>query len=299
MFASLQFVLGLLDREDPARAAPEDFDGRHGDALRAWQAAGFLDRQAGMNPVPSCPYCGEGAPYRVGGRYLCSRCHSEVPPRHLLLWQLDREAFLSWLAREMRLRGDVRRIDEHLWQLGTFIAAGEAVECFYSRRGRPSEPGEARLAAYRSVLILFGESPPPASERRGFRCVSLLELLRLDNCPAVTDVRPLLRARGDVRFEAHSGAVFVGDAWLGEIPVGSKEYCLLRRLAFDLDRFVAYSDLKRDILRQTGSRDETEEATFCQGLKSRIKKKWVPRIDLLIATTNKADGYRLRAYAEL
>ena len=32
---------------------------------------------------------------------------------------------------------------------------------------------------------------------------------------------------------------------------------------------------------------------------SRIKKKWVPTIDLLVTTTNKADGYRLRAYAEL
>jgi hypothetical protein len=51
------------------------------------------------------------------------------------------------------------------------------------------------------------------------------------------------------------------------------------------------------VLRRAGSTDTTEEATFCQGLKSRIKKKWVPRIDELIATTNKGDGYRLRGYA--
>ena len=53
------------------------------------------------------------------------------------------------------------------------------------------------------------------------------------------------------------------------------------------------------MLHATGSTDETEEATFCQGLKTRIKKKWVPGIDLLLTTTNKADGYRLRGFSEV
>jgi len=57
--------------------------------------------------------------------------------------------------------------------------------------------------------------------------------------------------------------------------------------------------MKRFVLAQAGSADTTEEATFCQALKSRIKKKWIPQIDLLVTTTNKADGYRLRGYAEL
>ena len=73
----------------------------------------------------------------------------------------------------------------------------------------------------------------------------------------------------------------------------------MRCLAADLDHFVPYADLKAAVLRQSGSRDTTDEATFCQGLKSRIKKKWLPKIDVIVATTNKADGYRLRGYAEL
>jgi hypothetical protein len=67
-------------------------------------------------------------------------------------------------------------------------------------------------------------------------------------------------------------------------------------LAADPDQFVSYHDLKRDVLSHSGSTDTTDEATFCQKLKSRIKAKWVPRIDDLLATTNKGDGYRLRGH---
>src|SRR5207244_12946799 len=107
------------------------------------------------------------------------------------------------------------------------------------------------------------------------------------------------RPAGDVRLDARSGALRVGAAWLGEVPLGSKEFFFLDCLARHLDSFVPYADLKRAVLSQTGSRDATEEATFCQGLKSRIKKKWIPQIDRLIATTNKGEGYRLRAFAEV
>ena len=83
------------------------------------------------------------------------------------------------------------------------------------------------------------------------------------------------------------------------MPFGSKEYHFLACLAESIDRFVAYGDIKHEVLRRSGSRDTTEEATFCQKLKRRIKeKRWIPAIDRLIATTNKADGYRLRGYAE-
>lgn len=92
--------------------------------------------------------------------------------------------------------------------------------------------------------------------------------------------------------------ITTGETWLGEVPVGTKEYHFVARLAADLDHFVPYADLKRDVLRLAGSRDETEEVTFCQKLKSRVKARYVPRIDGLIVTTNKADGYRLRAEGE-
>ena len=58
---------------------------------------------------------------------------------------------------------------------------------------------------------------------------------------------------------------------------------------------MPYRDLKRAVLARTGGRSETDEATFCQKLKSRIKEKYVHGIDRLVVTTNKGDGYRLRA----
>jgi hypothetical protein len=60
---------------------------------------------------------------------------------------------------------------------------------------------------------------------------------------------------------------------------------------------VPYADLKHEVLRRSGSADTTEEATFCQKLKSRLKKG-LPAIDRLVVTTNKGDGYRLRAFLE-
>src|SRR4051812_38355590 len=78
MHASLEFLLGLLERDDLAHVAHEDFTGRHGPALRLWQQMGFVACEAGVNPVPSCPHCGEGVPYILHGRYLCNRCASTV-----------------------------------------------------------------------------------------------------------------------------------------------------------------------------------------------------------------------------
>src|SRR5206468_7313793 len=98
-----------------------------------------------------------------------------------------------------------------------------------------------------------------------------------------------------VRFDVGTGSLFVDDRLLGEVPLSSKEFFFLRYLAEHLDAFVAYADLKREVLRRSGSRDTTEEATFCHRLKNRIKKRWVAEIDRLLVTTNKADGYRLRA----
>jgi hypothetical protein len=108
----------------------------------------------------------------------------------------------------------------------------------------------------------------------------------------------LLEPSGIVRFETHSGVIRVGDALLGEVPVGSREFHLLACLAEQLDHFVPYSDLKKEVLRRTGGSGEIDEATFCQKLKSRIKARYVPGIDQLLATTNKGDGFRLRAAVE-
>ena len=80
--------------------------------------------------------------------------------------------------------------------------------------------------------------------------------------------------------------------------MGSKEYFFLDCLARHLDTFVPYADLKREVLRRSGSKDSRDEATFCQRLKSAIKKKRIPEIDRFVVTTNKADGYRLRGEGE-
>src|SRR5437879_829452 len=120
MRPSLELLLGLLERDEPPQLAAEDFEGTHSETLRAWQEAGFLAREPGVHPHPSCPHCGEGVPYALGGRHVCGVCRSVVAPCHLLLWALDREALLSWLATQLRLRGGLRRIDERLWQLGTW-----------------------------------------------------------------------------------------------------------------------------------------------------------------------------------
>jgi hypothetical protein len=297
--SSLEFLLGLLESKDPAAAAWEDFLGPHAQALRLWQDLGFLEREPGRNPVPGCPHCGQGGLYLLGKRCLCSRCSSEVDRRHLLLWALNREAFLGWLAAQLRLRGGLRHIDKRLWQLGTWQDRGKAWECFYQRQGLLSPRGSNRLRVYRSVLVLYGLFRPREAERGQFTYLSLLEVLRLEESLRVVDWRRLLEDRGDVHFDPATGAVKIGAVWQGDVPVGSKEYFLLLCLSRHLDRLVAYADIKHFVLEHTAGADTTDEASFCHRLKNRIKAKgWVPDIDRLLATTNKGDGYRLRAHVQ-
>jgi hypothetical protein len=221
-----------------------------------------------------------------------------VEQRHLLLWRLNREAFLTWLARTLKVHAGVRRLDACLWQLGHLVRGDVVYECFFHAGGTPSVGARRRLLAYRQALLL--RAVPEAEPIVGFQgpCLSLLEVLRWDRGSVkIRDIAMLLGSNRSVHFDAESGGLWAGDIWLGDVPLGSKEYHFLTCLADQQDRFVAYSDLKREVLRRTSSRDTTEEATFCQRLKSRIKK-WVPQIDALIVTTNKADGYRLRAVME-
>jgi hypothetical protein len=294
MRPSLQFILGLLDRSAPAVVAWEDFEGEHGAALRLWQQLGVLTKEPEWNRVQSCPHCHEGIPLQLPGHYICDSCLSAVDRQQLLLWRFDLPALLAWLARGLSLDGGVRLVEEPLWQLGSFSWERSLYECFFLRGRAVSEPGRARLLAYRNAVLL--RPLPRESGIEGFHgpCVSLLELLRQSaDSLTVGDLPGLLRTGGAVRFDAASGALWAGDVWLGEVPVASKEYHLLACLVQQLDRYVPYADLKHAVLHATGSTDTTEEATFCQKLKSRIKKA-VPRIDAVIATTNKGDGYRLR-----
>ncbi|HYH65703.1 MAG TPA: hypothetical protein VD866_13485 [Urbifossiella sp.] len=299
MGRGVDLLAGLLDEGDPVCVGREDFDGGEGGALRAWQRLGFLGTVPFAHPAPTCPRCGNGAPYRVRGRYLCNHCREPVDPGELLLWAFDRGAFFRWLAAGLRLRGPPRAVDPGLWQLGTWEGGdggGDRCEVFYRLRRPLTEAGRGRLLAYRNALRLHGRLPPPAADGFRGRSLSLLDVVREDL--SVPDLNALLRPRGDVRFEPHSGALWVGGTCLGEVPVWSKEYFFLARLAADLDHFVPYRDLKRHVLRASGGADETEEATFCQKLKNRIKARFIPRIDRLLVTTNKGDGYRLRGHGE-
>lgn len=295
---SLEFLLGILDCDDEPAVTWDDWIGPHRAALRVWQDLGFIATEPGPHPLPSCPHCGEGVPYRSGARCLCPECRSSVDPRCLLLWQLNLPAFLGWLAGRWMLKGNVRRIDGRLWQLGTRESQGVAREFFFRRRGPLSDCAANRLGVYRQAVVLHAlPAPNPAGTFRGPR-LCLLELLGIGDTFSAGDPDDLLRPRGNIRFDAGTGAIWAGDTWLGEIPVGTKEFHFLAYLADQLDRFVPYADLKRHVLRAAGSRDGTEEATFCQKLKNRIKTKWVPKIDRLLATTSKGDGYRLRGFVE-
>ncbi len=291
MTPAVEFLLGLLDLDDPVCLAWEDFAGPHGRSVFLWQRMGFLPREPAHNPACSCPECGEGVPYRVGGFWRCSRCRSVVDKRHLLLWPFDVAAFMAWLARRFALRGEARPIDRRLWQLGTGASDGGVFECFYLRGRSASELAHERLAAYQEAVVLHGLARPRLAE--SCRTVSLLPLLSVGRAMRVTGTIPVGRGRA-VRFDAATGGLWMGGRLFGEVPLGSKEYHFLRCLADNLDRFVPYGDIKRYVRRAAGSRDATDEATFCQIRKSRIKRQWVPDIDRLIETTNKGDGYRLR-----
>src|SRR5207237_610056 len=156
---------------------------------------------------------------------------STVDPRELLLWRFDLEAFLRWLALQLNLKGGVRQIDDRLWQLGTAEEAGTACECFFQRGGSVYAAASERLKAYRTALVLYGLSRPAVGgDHSGIAWRSLLSLLQVGRSLRVSGL-PLLSQRGAVRFDARSGALWAGDVWLGEVPVGSKEFAFLECLA--------------------------------------------------------------------
>jgi hypothetical protein len=292
---SAEFLLGLVDQDHDPFVSFENVHGEHAGAIRVWRGQGFLSSEPGLHPAPSCPHCHEGVPYRFMDRYVCSVCRSTVDSRRLQVWTLDRQAFFWALAQHLRLRGGVRKIDACLWQLGTGECDAMPIECFYRGRGSLSEQEQRKLNSYRRMKVFHGiATPENVGQMRNL--VSLLKLFDVDGSFAQVDLTSLLRSRGAVRFESHSGALWLGDTWLGEVPPDSKEFYLLECLAEQLDHYVPYRELKREVLRRSGSVDETDEASFCHGLKRRIKKQGIAEIDRLLVTTNKADGYRLRGY---
>jgi hypothetical protein len=298
MRSGIDFLLGLLAAADPVGVAWEDFAGIHGRLLELCQELGFVGRDPGANPVPTCPDCDDGVPYRLGDRLLCAGCRSTIDPRALLLWPFDRVAFLRWLAEALGLGGGVRRIDDTLWQLGTGESAGSVFEGFYARGTSLSEAGQERITAYRTTVLFHGPWKPALTERADCVCVSLLGLLRLGDTLEVAEPPAYFRTLAVVRFDLGSGTLWLGGVRLGEVPVGSKECAFLAALAAHPDRFVPYADLKRFIRQQTGSTDTADDASFCHALKRRIKKRYIPAIDRFLTTSNKADGYRLRASTE-
>ena len=298
MRGSIEFLLGLLDRDEYPCVSSEDLDGDHGPMLRIAQQLGLIANEPGANSVASCPHCEDGVPYRLGERLLCNSCHSTVDPCHLLLWRVDRMAFLAWVGAQWELRGGVQRLDATLWQLGTLTSEEGIYECFYRRSGPMAEAAQSRLSAYRQALVLYGGTPPDRGDIGSRTHFSLLELLREGPLLALAKPLSLLRPRGTIRFLAASGALWAGATFLGEVRVGTKEYFFLDCLARHLDAFVPYTDLKQEVLRRSGSKDSRDDATFCHRLKSAIKKKCIPEIDRFVVTTNKADGYRLRRQGE-
>ncbi len=293
---SLAFLLRLLATKGPAFVTAEDIDGPAKDAIAKWQELGFIGREPGVHPHPSCPHCSEDVPYRAEGRLICSACRSTVGGRELLAWPVHRDAFLRALSSHFGLHDGVHKTDGELWELGSGKVDGNVVACFFHIGGPLSESARARLASYRRTLVFTAQLAHDAG--RPGRWVSLAELLEADGTFTRVGLPELLRDRGLVRFNRETGALRVGAAFAGEVPPGSREWAFLACLAEQLDQFVPYRDLKRAVLRETGGSGGTDEATLCQKLKSRIKEKYISDIDRLIVTTNKGDGYRLRAEGE-
>ncbi len=295
--SSLEFLLGLAEHPDTAFVAWEDFLGPHAAALRRCQARGWVEQEPLLHPFPSCPCCKEGALYLNGGRCLCNRCFSTVDRRHLLVWKRRPEAFLHWLVGKLGLRDRVRQLDERFWQVGTLATGGLQHECFMRLSGPISAAGRNRLLAYRNALLL---RPLPIVEPiDGFRgpCLSLLEIMRQERFSvAVADLAEVLNGGGAIRFDGASGALWAGNRVLGHVPPGGKEYHFLGCLWQRIGQVVPYADIRHHVLQQSGSRDAaTDEATFCQKLKSAAKKR-IPTIDQVVVATNKGLGYQLRTH---
>jgi RNAse (barnase) inhibitor barstar len=289
---SAEFLVGLLTDASTAFVTTDDFVGPHADALRRWQQRGFVARESGRHPAPSCPHCGEGVPYLAGYRVICDTCGSTVDSNYLFAWPVERDTCLSAIAKQLGLRDSGGRATDDLWDLGHRKIDDQLLLCFFHAGERVSPESDTLLRRYRHVVVLSRILQP---DRGGERWVPMIRLIEPDGAWATITLADLIGASGAVRFELETGVMHVGDAVAGEVPLGSREWAMLAVLAAQVDQFVPYAAIKREVLRRTGGHGGAEEATFCQKIKSRIKKKYIPTIDTLVATSNKREGYRLRA----
>jgi hypothetical protein len=296
MHPSLEFILGRLDRSAPAYVDAEDLRGAHARALKLFQQQGFLARESEWNHRRPCPCCFHGAAYQFQGRWLCSACGGTIPERSLYLWRFNLEAFLRRLARGLGLRAHVRQIDASLWDLGELPGGASPLTCFYRRGESLGEQARQRLQAFRQAVLLHGVPPVPADDVPG-RHICLADILDLRHALVIPRLADVLRRNGPVRFDEGSGVLWEGDRPLGEVPVLSREYFFLLCLAWQPDRTVTYTTIREFVLARTGGADTRDEATFCQQLKSRVKRKYIPEIDQVVRTSIKEYGYRLRAAA--
>jgi len=303
MHPSLDFLFRLLDGSYPAVVSAEELDGPHEKALYVCQRMGFLATEPSMNAVPSCPACVAGTPYRQGDRYICNRCRSPVDVRQLQLWRFDLPSLLRWFSGEQHLQGDIERIDDGLWRLGTLDAGGGIRECFYVRGAGCSDRARERLAAFQRVVLLHGKREPPRIEAVPARSLLFADTVTIRG--ERLDARPLpaffeRQRTAAVRFHPATGQLSLGDALLGRIAAGTREFAFLERLSDAQGEVIAYGELKRAVCRATGSIDSRDEATFCHRLKSRLKKNHgITAIDRLIEADRAQGGYRLLREASL
>lgn len=290
MDLAVEFLLRLLEHHPMAFVDWDDLHGKYAALLCACQAAGFLALRPQALPAPGCPWCGEGVPGRVGRRLLCDACFADVDPRRLCGWPLDLDAFLAWLAAGLGLAGSPSRIEQRLWHLGTFEAAGGKRPCFYRVAGGLSAAGRHTLLADGAV-VLHGLTPPEADPAHG-RFVSLREVLRSEPSLSVAGLGPALGGRR-VRFDPATGSLWLDGVCLGAAPYRCREYHLLAVLAERQGAFTPYAELKREVLRRSGGRDGRDAASFCHRLKSRLKSAHVPRIDEVLVSGRGAGGYLL------
>lgn len=295
MSAGIEFLLRLLDQDALPRLCAADLSGAHADLLRGCQEAGFVASRPDASAVPACVFCREGSPYRLDGVLRCKRCRSRLGPETQRTWSLDVAGFLGWLVVRLGLRGGVRRVEPRLWHLGVWGQGDRVTECFYQRPGSLSPGGLSRLEAYGSVVVLHGLNQPAVPARPGLRTLPLPRLLVWDEQKLSTRTLEDGADHERVRFDSASGVLWAAESRLGEVPVGSNECHFLACLAEHLDRYVAYGDLRREVLRRGGGHDSRDAATFCHEVKRRIKRNFIPNIDRVLATNNKGAGYRLRA----
>lgn len=292
----LEPLFRLIDESNPALVTSEDFDGPACAALRAFDAMGFLGSEPGMNPSPSCPYCRAGTPYRLPDAYFCGLCRSAVDPQSLLVWCIDVARFLHWFASEQNLEGETERIDESLVRLGTLKTATSSTECFYARGPSLTPTASRRVRAFRRVLILHGRTEPPEIVGTEPRFLSLADTLTIDGVRLSTvPLASFIEEGGEVRFDVAIGSLSVGGASLGVIPAGTREFAFIECLYRHIGTVVPYADLKEDVCHRSGSRDSTDEATFCHKRKSRLKRMLAGApIDELIVADRYRGGYALR-----